>query len=206
MWFLAVQYPQAPAGLQVKPLFALTENPRARIFRALEMSRLPVSLDPFQPRALHQQWQGELGRKELPRLAASVPEGMPLTVHVLLGLERGLLGEIRLQGRISGELGQQCQRCLQPMTWTFSLEPDVVVAGPEGLPEALGEGQEVLELEEDGLLRPAEFVEEEILLSLPLSPRHPDCGERLEREFEPGAGGEEGENPFAVLKKLRRSP
>ncbi|MBS0003123.1 MAG: DUF177 domain-containing protein [Thioalkalivibrio sp.] len=169
------------------------------------MSRLPVSLDPFQPRALDQQWQGELGRKELPRLAASVPKGMPLNVHVLIGLVRGLLGEIRLQGAISGELGQQCQRCLQPMTWTFNLEPDVVVAGPEGPPGALGEGQDVLELDEDGLLRPAEFVEEEILLALPLSPRHPDCGERVQREFEPGAGSGEGENPFAVLKKLRRS-
>ncbi|TVP83705.1 MAG: metal-binding protein [Thioalkalivibrio sp.] len=168
------------------------------------MSRLPVSLDPFQPRALDQQWQDDLGRRDLPRLAAAVPVEAPLEVHVRIGLVRGLLGEIRLQGVITGELGQECQRCLQPMSWTFSLAPDVVVAAPEGLPEGLGDGQDVLELEEDGLLRPAEFVEEEILLALPLSPRHRDCGAHLQREFEPGTGGGQGENPFAVLKKLRR--
>lgn len=170
------------------------------------MSRLPVSLDPFQPRALDQQWQADFGRRDLPRLAAVVPEATPVDVHVQLGLVRGLLGETRLQGRITGELGQECQRCLGSMSWTFSLEPDVVVAGPEGLPAALGEGQDVLELDEDGLLRPAEFVEEDILLALPLSPRHQECAGQPQREFEPGTGGGQGENPFAVLKKLRRSP
>ncbi len=170
------------------------------------MSRLPVSLDPFQPRALDQQWQADFGRRDLPRLSAVVPEATPVDVHVQLGLVRGLLGETRLQGRITGELGQECQRCLGLMSWTFSLEPDVVVAGPGGLPEGLGRGQDVLELDEDGLLRPAEFVEEEILLALPLSPRHRECVEQLQREFESGTGGGQGENPFAALKKLRRSP
>jgi len=205
VWFLAVQYPKALAGLQVKPLFALTENPRARIFRALEMSRVPVSLDPFQPRALDQHWAGEFGRKDLPRLAAVVLEEAPLEVNVAIGLSRGMLGEIRLQGTIAGELGQQCQRCLQPMTWRFSLQPDVILVGPAGLPEAIGEGQDIVELDEDGLLRPAAFVEEEILLALPLSPRHEDCAQGPRREFEPGEGrGRQEDNPFAVLKKLRK--
>jgi uncharacterized protein len=202
---VALQYPRAPAGLQVKRLFALTQKPRARIFRALEMSRIPVSLDPFQPRALDQHWEGKFGREDLPRLSAVVPDEAPLAVHAALGLARGMLGEIRLQGAIAGELGQQCQRCLQPMTWRFSLQPDVVLVGPERLPDAPGEGQDVVELDADGLLRPAAFVEEEILLALPLSPRHDDCGEGERREFVPGEsrGGQE-DNPFAILKKLRK--
>ena len=200
-----MQYPKALAVLQVKPLFALTENPRARIFRALEMTRIPLSLDPFQPRARDQRWEGGFGREDLPRLARVVPEESTFRVQVAIGLERGLLGETRLQGTIAGELGQQCQRCLQPMTWRFRLQPDVVLAGPEGLPESIGEGQDVLELDADGLLRPAGFVEEEILLALPLSPRHEHCGEGARREFEPGEGpGGEEDSPFAVLKKLRK--
>jgi uncharacterized protein len=91
------------------------------------------------------------------------------------------------------------------MTWRFSLEPDVVLVGPEGLSETSGEGQEFVEMDGDGLLRPAEFVEEEILLALPLSPRHEDCAQGPKREFEPGEGrGSQEDNPFAVLKKLRK--
>jgi hypothetical protein len=96
------------------------------------MSRIPVSLDPFLPRALNQCWDGELGGDELPRLRAAALEGAPISVRIGLSIVRGALGETRLQGTITGEIGQQCQRCLQPMTWRFSLEPDVVLVDPAG--------------------------------------------------------------------------
>jgi len=167
------------------------------------MSRIPVSLDPFLPRALNQRWEGELGGDELPRVRAAALEGSSISVRVGLSVVRGALGEIRLQGTITGGIGQQCQRCLQPMMWRFSLEPDVVLVDPAGPPPALGDAQEVLELGPDGL-RPAEFVEEEILLALPLAPRHEDCQARLPHEFEAGGGDRDAENPFAVLQELRK--
>jgi uncharacterized protein len=167
------------------------------------MSRIPVSLDPFLPRALNQRWDGELGGDDLPRVRAAALEGSPIAVRIGLSLVRGALGETRLQGTITGEIGQQCQRCLQPMTWRFSLEPDVVLVDSAGRPPALGDDQEVLELGPDGL-RPAEFVEEEILLALPLAPRHEDCQARLPHEFEAGGGDRDAGNPFAVLQELRK--
>jgi uncharacterized protein len=170
------------------------------------MSRIPVSLDPFLPRALNQRWEGELGAAELPRLRAAAPADAPLSARVTLTVVRGDLGEIRLQGMITGEIGQQCQRCLQPMIWRFSLEPDVVLVDPAGSPAALGDDQEFLELGPDGQLRPADFVEEEILLALPLAPRHEDCAARLPHEFEAGSGDRTAENPFAVLQELRKKP
>ena len=167
------------------------------------MSRIPVTLDPFLPRALNQRWDGELGGDELPRVRAAALEESPLLVRVWLTVVRGALGEIRIQGALTGEMGLQCQRCLQPMTWRFSLEPDVVLVDPSGPLPALGDAQEVLELGPDGLLRPAEFVEEEILLALPLAARHEDCRARLPHEFEAGGGDRDAENPFAVLQELR---
>lgn len=182
----------------------MTENPCARIFRALEMSRIPRFLDPLQPRSLNQTWQGVFGRQELPRLAGASLGEAPFHVRVDMVLVRGSLGEVRLQATIAGECGLRCQRCLQPMSWCFALEPDVVMTDPNGSAVAIGDGQDVVELDADGLLRPADFVEEEILLALPLSPRHDDCGEGIRREFVPGEGGGEAGNPFAVLKKLRK--
>nr|WP_296747887.1 YceD family protein [Thioalkalivibrio sp.] len=168
------------------------------------MSRIPVSLDPFVPRALRQRWEGELGGDELPRVRAAALEGSPISVRVGLSVVQGALGEIRFQGTITGAISQQCQRCLQPMTWRFRLEPDVVLVDPAGPPPALGDDQEMLELGPEGL-RPAEFVEEEILLALPLSPRHQECQARLPHEFEAGSGDRDAENPFAVLQELRKN-
>lgn len=167
------------------------------------MSRIPVSLDPFLPRALNQRWEGALGADELPRVRAAALEGGPLLVRLTLRIVRGTLGETRIQGTIDGEIGQQCQRCLQPMLWQCSLRPDVVVVAPGGTPPEVGDDQDVLELGADGQLRPAEFVEDEILLALPLAPRHEACDAGLPREFEAGTADRAVDSPFAVLGKLK---
>lgn len=170
------------------------------------MNRIPLSLDPFLPRALDQEWADAYTGRELPRVRALALEELPLSVHAELSIVRGVVGETRLQGTIAGEMGLRCERCLQPMAWPIHLEADVVLVRPGEVPEGLGEGQEVVEVDPDGLFRPAAWVEEEILLALPLVPRHPDCGAEHEREFEPGEGDRQVENPFAVLEQLKKKP
>ena len=165
------------------------------------MSRIPVSLDPWQPRARHLEFEGDLRAEELPRLRADALSGHPLRVHARFQLERGALDEIRLSGTITGELWQTCQRCLQPMAWEFRLEPDAVLLPPEGTPAGMSEGDDFVALEADGLLRPAAWVEEEVLLAWPLVPRHADCEPAAGAEFEEGEGAE---NPFAVLEQLKK--
>jgi len=167
------------------------------------MSRIPVSLDPFLPRALDRRWTGEYSGDDLPRLRDASPEGAAISVRVTFSVVRGPLGEIRWQAEIEGETDQVCQRCLQPMRWRFRLQPDIALVRPDGRPLALGEDAERLELDADGLLWPAAVVEDEILLALPLAPRHEQCGGGGHREFEPGEGDREAENPFAVLGQLR---
>ncbi|WP_026340759.1 DUF177 domain-containing protein [Thioalkalivibrio sp. ALJT] len=166
------------------------------------MSRIPVSLDPWQPRARHLEFEGGLRPEDLPRLSADALPGHPLRVHAQFRLERGPLNEMRLSGTITGELWLTCQRCLQPMAWAFRLQPDAVLQSSEGMPAGVGEDDDRVELEADGLLRPAVWVEEEILLAWPLVPRHEDCEPAAGPEFE---AGERGDNPFAVLEQLKKS-
>ncbi len=167
------------------------------------MSRIPVSLDPFLPRALERRWEGEYSGDDLPRLRAASPDGAGIAVRVAFAVVRGPLGEIRWQAEIEGETEQVCQRCLQPMRWQFRLQPDIALVRSDDRSSKLGEDAERLELGADGLLWPAAVVEDEILLTLPLAPRHEQCGADWDREFEPGEGDREAENPFAVLGQLR---
>ena len=118
----------------------------------------------------------------------------------LLGC-KGEHGELMLQLTIRGLLPLACQRCLKAVL--FDLDVDCLL---ELVPEGGDMSQD--ELEDDtrdflpvaGELYVAELVEDEILLALPVAPRHEKCGL-------PGAA-DVGEriNPFAALTELKGKP
>ena len=110
-------------------------------------------------------------------------------------------GELMLQVVIGGVLLLACQRCLKAVS--FDLDVDSLL---ELVPEGADMSQD--ELEDDtrdflpvaSELYVAELVEDEILLALPVAPRHEKCGL-------PGAA-DVGEriNPFAALTGLKGKP
>ena len=114
---------------------------------------------------------------------------------------RGQRGELLLEVEVSGTLALACQRCLEAIV--FDLDVDSLL---ELVPEGAELSQE--ELEDDTRdflpvvkeLDVAELVEDEILLALPVAPRHEKCGL-------PGAA-DAGErvNPFATLAALKGKP
>jgi len=110
-------------------------------------------------------------------------------------------GELMLHVQVGGMIPLACQRCLKAIP--FELDVDSLL---EIVPEGADMSQD--ELEDDtrdflplaGELYVAELVEDEILLALPVAPRHEKCGL-------PGAA-DAGEriNPFAVLAGLKGKP
>tara|TARA_R110001583_G_scaffold100844_1_gene247039 strand:+ start:59669 stop:60175 length:507 start_codon:yes stop_codon:yes gene_type:complete len=104
----------------------------------------------------------------------------------------------RLTLTIDGSLMLRCQRCLGGLGWDLSvrnaLQP--VRSGQE-IPEEELEDDEVDAIEIDGDLDVLSLLEDEILLALPLAPRHDECG-TLRPE-----GGAVKESPFSVLSGLR---
>ncbi len=114
---------------------------------------------------------------------------------------KGNRGEYLLQLVVMGVLPLACQRCLKAVP--YDLDVDNLL---ELVPEGVELSQD--ELEDDTRdflpvakeLDVAEFVEDEILLSLPVAPRHEKCGL-------PGAA-DAGEriNPFAALSGLKGKP
>jgi DUF177 domain-containing protein len=105
------------------------------------------------------------------------------------------------------EVTLECQRCLQPMTLPLHAARRIFFVDGEEAAAALD-----AEVEDDVLaLAPAldlsELIEDELLLALPLVPRHAHCPEPLPRAFiEENAGADPADNPFAALAALKRGP
>ena len=114
---------------------------------------------------------------------------------------KGERGEPLLQLQVTGTISLACQRCLEAIP--FDLDVDNLL---EIVPEGAELSQD--ELEDDTRdflpvakeLDVAEFIEDEILLALPVAPRHEKCGL-------PGAA-DAGErvHPFATLAGLKGKP
>jgi uncharacterized protein len=76
-----------------------------------------------------------------------------------------------------------CQRCLEPFRHELAGHVDVVVADVAALPAVTPEGFEPFELA-DGRFQPAELIEDELIVAIPLVPKHArveDCGSLARR-------------------------
>ena len=97
----------------------------------------------------------------------------------------------------------QCQRCLQPLAQTLVLERRVRFVRDEDEAARLDE-----ESEDDVLAMPARLdlhglLEDELILALPLVPRHEECPRPLPLKEIATAESEKALNPFAALAALR---
>lgn len=119
--------------------------------------------------------------------------------------------EHRLHLRVRAVLPLQCQRCLEVYSEPVNAETELVLVRSEAEAEWVDEDLEPF-LVEDEVLDIQDLVEEELLLSMPAIPRHPEgetCHGRVVHEFDEddfdaaGEGDEAKPNPFAVLGDLK---
>jgi uncharacterized protein len=144
------------------------------------------------------------------RLADSVPEGVPdesvqWSAHGVLRRPGALEPEVWLNLQVRTRVWMTCQRCLQPVAVAVEFDRQFrFVRGEDEAARLDAESEDdVLELQH-ALDLPA-LVEDELLLSLPLVPRHERCPEPLAA---PKAGGldDPRRNAFAALAGLKRRP
>jgi uncharacterized protein len=86
---------------------------------------------------------------------------------------------------VEGELRLQCQRCLEAFSYPLRLQSTLLLVGRgDELDELMDDPSAPDAIEPDAELEVAELIEDEVLLSLPLSPRHPEgsCASRARRE------------------------
>lgn len=163
--------------------------------------------------ALEGHWAGE----QLPRLSASTtpPQDIPPAEVAWRAQGRRVPvtgGEPELWLHVVAQVPVwlTCQRCLRPFELPIEIDRQLRFVRDEAEAEALD-----AELDDDVLALPRaldlrELIEDELLLALPLVPRHDTCPAPL--NFSAGeavdSAVQERANPFAALQalKTRRQP
>lgn len=132
---------------------------------------------------------GTIALERMPRLAEYLldPEQTaPVTAD--LHFSRTEDGQRLMNGHLAGRFSMRCQRCLEPVVVELDTRLDLLVARSESELSAIAAEQDVLLCEESNLDLLG-TLEDELILGLPLVPRHDsgDCGQLALRQAE-GAG------------------
>jgi len=173
---------------------------------ALMSGALPPFLDLGQAARLDLRYSGSLAVSSLPRLVSALA-GDAGRAEVELRAAPEVGGRIVVTGRIRAPLQMTCQRCLESVTLEVQTEPRLAWVKSDAEMEALSPEYDPL-LSTDGRVALADLVEDELLLALPLAPRHADgaCREirKATAQSVPAAEEDGRKNPFADLAKLKR--
>ncbi|SRR6266581_1436948 len=163
-----------------------TGSSAAAVIDSLEFARIGGRID------------GDVPVVALPRLIDLVEDdGGALSFSLVGG--RNPDGKSYLQLTVEGRLRLRCQRCLRPMDWpVFSCSRLVLVAPGESWPDEAA-ADEADPIEADKAQAVSALIEDEVLLALPISPRHERC------DLPAGAGRHGDQSPFAVLANLKKT-
>jgi uncharacterized protein len=136
---------------------------------------------------------------DLPRVQDLLRSNAGRVAYEIKGV-RDRMGRLALQVGVSGTLCLTCQRCLEAMDYAFEASSTLVLArdeaeateaseeSPDGdAPERIVAGPEMPVLD---------LVEDELLLLVPIAPRHERCAGK------PGEAQEARKLPFAGLRDL----
>jgi uncharacterized protein len=144
-------------------------------------------------------FEGRVAVAEFDRLAELIGNSSGALDCTVLG-ERDSEGQSYLVVRVAGELELRCQRCLKSLFWSVSLSSRLLLVAPntDWPDDDLAEDEcDAIGAEKALPLLP--LLEDEVILALPLSPRHEMCDP-------PVPDGEDRESsPFAALAKLKKS-
>lgn len=142
--------------------------------------------------------------------AAEAPPGDVDRVHWSARGEarpvRGGPAQVWLHLAATAQVALQCQRCLQPVTVALAAERDFQFVHGEDAAAALDAESEDDVLALTRALDLKELVEDELLLNLPLVPRHADCAAPQTRAGDPETDDEPAAHPFASLAVLKGGP
>jgi len=156
--------------------------------------------------------------RDFTRLCKSLTDSSgEIRYRIETGLKKSGRAFMRLEA--SGQLQLQCQRCMQDMTLPIDNQFELMIVESETEADQLGEEIDVLLLDEQ-LISLSDLIEDEILLNLPIIPKHAagtdcannaskDVGAIAEQAITPADEAETNdkakENPFAVLAELKNS-
>lgn len=160
-------------------------------------------IDAFEFCRLKERHEGRISVAELVRLSEDTADQSGDIVWVLQGGVNHL-GYPQLSLSVSGEVKLICQRCLMPFSFAIQSESILVLVESEEDVDAVD-----AQLDDETIdvicgsraMNILELVEDDALLSLPLSPKHEICPGKAAPD---AASTKEDASPFAVLKNIKQ--
>lgn len=164
---------------------------------------IPEHIDPFRYAEQHLRLSGLVKTSDMQRLSANlVANDDTVSAELEFGVDEQKLTYIK--GHLHANLPLQCQRCMEP--FKYEIISDFLLGIVSTLDEAnaLPDHYEPA-MAQEGQLALRELIEDELILNLPIIPRHEpeDCKVQLPL----GDSGQEqgkGDNPFRVLESLKQ--
>ena len=178
---------------------------RRKIYHARLMYARPF-IDSLDFAGNGRQTSGEVPVTEMPRLLDALEDPHGIMEYTVCGVV-DRQGNRLLDVSVTGSCQLRCQRCLGAMEHAVRIDTRLLLRDQASLDALDGDVAGGEEEEPDSILASAhldvlDLLEEEILLSLPIAPRH-EFG--VCQATEVGNGHEEEKHPFAVLSALKRS-
>jgi len=162
-------------------------------------------VDAFEFARQQEHREGQIKLADLPRLASVNAEGANATGLLKWSLSgsAGRFGHPQLTLLVTVIVRPVCQRCLNPFDLAVASESVLVLAKDEAeadkIEEMLGD-EEIDVIVGNREMNLLDLIEDEVLLALPLSPKHEICPDASKLE---GLKADKP-SPFAVLKDLKR--
>jgi uncharacterized protein len=167
--------------------------------------RVPEVLDAWRMVAARRGFEGSLPLSSLSRLRdALFDDGSDMgQVRYALEFDRDALQVPYVELRIEAALPLECQRTLQRFLQPVELVQRLGLIRDEHEEAGLPEGYEPLLLPADGMLQPAELVEDELILAVPAVPAMPGT-DAMERDWPVQEDEQAQASPFAALAGLKK--
>ena len=167
--------------------------------------QLPKDIDPFRLANNGLQLEGKIALSDMPRVSEAIIDDSG-HVDVKLQFDIDETGTPYMVGHINTELPLTCERCMQTMQYSVDTDLSLGLIRHESQAERLAEQYEPWLIEGDAPVKLSLVIEDELLLAIPIVPKHEHAclpgelwqsGENVGEEEKP-------ESPFAVLSALKK--
>ncbi|MFD0325123.1 MULTISPECIES: YceD family protein [Lysobacter] len=164
--------------------------------------RVPEALDAWRLVAARRGVEGRLPLSALTRLQGVLLDTQGF-VDYSLDFDSDSLKVPYVELKIDTELPLLCQRTLERFLLPVQIVQRLGLIRDEADEASLPEGYEPLLMPEDGMLRAAELVEDELILAVPVVPIAPGS-EAVEADWPAPQAELDSVNPFAGLSSLKK--
>ena len=174
--------------------------------RPMQKVKLPHSVEPTKSAMKRSDYRGVIASKDMERLSEAVVRCNDY-VDAEVQFEKDAQGLTVFHGTLDTNVSLICQRCNE--AFDCSVDTKFCFSTVQGSQdsELLPEAYEPVEVNDHGEVSLLQIFEDELLLSLPIVPLHAESECTVKRDdmsFGKIEPEQERQNPFAVLKELKR--